>query len=160
MRTKVIVSALAAVALAFAVCFAPASAGEPFSLEVIKVVEGPVPPGTTFTIQVACEARNGQVPQDLVFGEQGGTQTVQVNFGDVCTVTETDDGGAASVTYACESNVQSGCQPDGQTVDFGVDDGGQDAQVTVTDTFVAEEAPAEAVPAEAEPVTADPGFTG
>ncbi len=172
----------------------PAGAGSigaaPLTIE--KEVVGPVPPGTEFAVTLACERERTGEPiianpggdpvasATVDFDEAGDPQVANVftfvNAG-TCTVTETETGGAASVTYACEGQIPvdqdaagwpddaeapvspdaeaqqvtdpcaaAGPQEDPMTV-F-IEQEGQDATVTVTNTFVPE------------PVVVVPAFTG
>jgi hypothetical protein len=80
-------------------------------LTIVKVVDGPVPAGTTFEVTVHCDKAiivDGGPASDtasVTFDEDGQpTSPDVIGFGDpgTCTVTETGTGGAASVAYACE----------------------------------------------------------
>jgi hypothetical protein len=177
---------------------APASAGngDGAPLTVRKVPVGPVPPGTQFVVTVACEGRSSGQPiiftggpeaasQQLVFDAQGnpvGTDTVTFVSSGECLVTETQTGGAASVSYQCEGSVpppsiepeSSGggrfsprlagpvqllpCQtsgPQSEPIGVNIASSQQEATVTVTNTFVDPGSTAAAVPVEAVPL-----FTG
>ena len=126
-----------------------AQAGVLANLTVVKVVEGPVPAGTTFEIEVTCvssvsAAADGVAAPSattLTYGDAGGTDSLPVGPGDRCTVTETVDGGADSVSYACAVTDpgQQGdfvqCSADMQTVDYDVVFGPAGATVTVTNSF-------------------------
>ena len=130
------------------------------ALDITKVVEGEVPPGTTFTVEVSCPTIDGGPPTDstavdaedwgganpegipdinetLTFDENGGTQSVEGIFFENrdCTVTETDDGGAESVTYAAGPNEPDGCEvvpaEDSAEANFG-DPSTCDVQITNT----------------------------
>ncbi len=171
----------------------PAGAGgigaAPLTIE--KEVVGPVPPGTEFTVTVECEDSDGGpiIEGDLAsatvdFDEAGDPQDDNViNFQGpgTCTVTETETGGAASVSYACEGQiptdnsvgagwpdeVDAPVSPDAETqqvtdpcaaagpqedpMTVFIETPNQDATVTVTNTFP------EPVP---EPVVIAPAFTG
>ncbi len=88
-------------------------------LIVKKSVVGAVAPGTTFTVHVACRSGALVVPlggagspteRDLVFSvdtdgvvQPSSGYTLGFSDPDSCTVTETVDGGASGVSYACES---------------------------------------------------------
>jgi hypothetical protein len=85
--------------------------GDAAPLHIHKTVVGTVPAGTTFTVTTEC---NGNIDgpdtnqATVVFDAQGtvvsGDETIY--FGDPgdCTVTETQNGGAQSTTYACADN--------------------------------------------------------
>jgi hypothetical protein len=103
----VVVAAL--VASGVAVLASPASAGESATLTVIKTVEGPVPDDAEFVINVLCvyEEINGTIvvpagidvvyDEDITFGPEGGEEEFEFFDPAVCTITETDDGGAEEV---------------------------------------------------------------
>jgi hypothetical protein len=170
----------------------PAGAGlDAAPLTVRKIPVGPVPAGTQFVVTIACDspiiAPDGSSTAQLVFDAQGnpvGTDTVE--FGDFgsCIVTETQTGGAASVTYECQGSIppdqtgaggggrfnprlsgrevrqvcpSSGPQSDPITVN--IVDSRQQATVTITNTFV-EPATAPAAPAPPVAVAGAPSFTG
>ena len=191
-----------AAAATVAMTAAPAGAGgggDAAPLHIRKVVVGPVPPGTQFVETVACEGSESGQPiiftggppassVQLVFDAQGnpvGTgDTVTFTNGGECTVTETQNGGAASVSYQCEGSVPpstmaSGasvldgagrfsprlaglqlqpCQtsgPQSEPIGVNIVSSRQEATVTVTNTFVDPGSTAAAVPVEAVPL-----FTG
>ena len=174
----------------------PAGAGRTgvAPLHVRKVVVGPVPAGTQFVVQVSCDDNiifnnSGGSSETLVFDAQGnpaGTgDTVTFNEGSAeCTVTETQNGGAASVSYQCEGSVPPPTTPSGASVLDGagrfsprlaglqllpcqtsgpqsdpitvnITNRNQEATVTITNTFVDPGGTAAAVPVEAVPL-----FTG
>ena len=115
-----------------------------------------------FTVEVACTYG---APQTLTFPATGGTQTVTVastvEQNNTCSFTETDSGGAATVSYACTGSVPPQeipsstalgpvCVSDGPQatpVSVNVVDPTQTAAVTITNTFVA-------------PIVIAPKFTG
>lgn len=183
----VLVSAVVLVALAAL----PAGAGDGAAapLHIRKVVVGPVPAGTQFVVTVTCDpptiTPGGVSSQQFVFDAQGnpvGTgDTVTFEGPTSCTVTETQTGGAASVTYECEGTLpppndlggsgrfsarlgipqgpicpSSGPQSDPITVNIIASR--QEATVTVTNTFVP--APAPPTPEPAVAVEEAPSFTG
>jgi hypothetical protein len=101
-----------------AVLSSPASAGEgeeTATLTVIKTVEGTAPADAEFVINVLCvnEEINGTIPieedeltpvgngvvydEDITFGPEGGEEEFLFFREAVCTITETDDGGADEV---------------------------------------------------------------
>lgn len=149
-----------------------------------------MPAGTQFVVTIACDGPiiftgNGPVSSaQFVFDAQGnpvGPDTVTFNDAGTCTVTETQTGGAASVTYECEGTCEGTALPSvggrfgpraagpplpevcetsglqGDPITVNIESPRQQATVTVTDTF--EAAPAPAPPA-APPVEAGPRFTG
>ena len=176
----------------------PAGAGRPGTaapLHIRKVVVGPVPAGTQFVVTIACEGSiiftgNGPASSaQLVFDAQGnpvGTgDTVTFTDGGQCTVTETQNGGAASVSYECEGTlppadmntsgggrfsprigpgVPSVCEssgPQSDPITVNIINAGQEATVTVTNTFVTvPTSPSQPEPAPAAAVAAAPSFTG
>jgi hypothetical protein len=179
-----------AAAAAAAVPALPAGAGRTgvAPLHVRKVVVGPVPAETQFVVVVSCDGDivfngSGGSSATLVFDAQGnpvGTgDTVTFNGGGECTVTETQNGGAASVSYQCEGSVPppttaSGaslldgagrfsprlaglqllpCQtsgPQSEPIGVNIASENQEATVMVTNTF-ADPGTSAAVPVEAEP---------
>jgi hypothetical protein len=122
---------LAAVVVAAAVPLVGATLGGASiapSLTIKKVVTGPVPPGTTFTVTVDClvsasaggasgsssSTSSTEAPvhaaapvlhQVITFDAQGhptsANSTFPVGFLFTCTATETVTGGAQSVSYSC-----------------------------------------------------------
>jgi hypothetical protein len=175
---------LVAVALAAAVPFVGSTLSgaqtEP-TLTVSKVVTGPVPPGTTFTVTVVCTAvpvdgtgsagttastltpqtaAPAPVTTTLTFNANGdpttpGSNVVPVtDLPSTCTVTETGTGGAQSVSYACASNSDGAvCGTNQQTVQYMADETSSlSATITVTNTFPPPPPP--------EPVVVSPTFTG
>ena len=131
-----------------------ASAGfDPATVNVKKIVVGDPPAGTTFVVRIEC----GKVlVADLTFDATGGMQSAD-SFnpadGD-CVVSEPQDGGANSTTFACEPVQNVICD----TTSFELESSEAEANITVTNTFP--EAEPEAEPAAAEPVAAEPAFTG
>jgi hypothetical protein len=157
-------------------------------LTIEKVASGPTSPGQTFTVQVSCPdgtiaaGATGLADVDLVFTvDSGGTvqpaagQTIGFLAQTDCTITETDTGGATSVSYACTgSGAGSGVDaagawrgpraatpgnsddpcattgPQATPIAVRIVDPSQEATVTVDNTLVA---PAAAV-------TVTPRFTG
>jgi hypothetical protein len=135
-------------------------------LTIAKTVHGPVPAGTTFTVTIHCgspiidDGGSGTDTATVTFDAQGNPSTADtIGFGDPgqCTVTETANGGAATVTYSCVGTLPtdggkgsdvspSGVQPeepvcatDGPQVDpiiVNIISGNQTATVTVDNTFV------------------------
>jgi hypothetical protein len=134
----------------------PAAGTCPPTLTVQKQVSGPVPAGTTFTVQVQCShASQTTVDTDVTFDAAGnpiaGNPMITAELTDTCNVTETASGGAQSVGYACSDNAgtaPSYCQSTNQDVQFGRTLG-ETATVTVTNTFPAPP-----------PVAIAPKFTG
>ena len=171
---------------------------------VEKVVDGPVPEGTVFEIEVDCTSVNpagspeaeatpsvpDPDPVTLEFDANGdplGTDMVSAPLYGTCKVTETDDGGASTVSYECAvpplpngtadpqlNGVPVECIDD-QTVGFGrTADAEENAEyeligaegtVTVTNTFDPEPEPeAETAPdsvaRQPSVVAARPTFTG
>ena len=179
--------ALAALAAAALAVIAPSGVDaqviESATLDVTKVVEGDVPPGTTFTVEVVCpfidgpptdstavdseewggvpEGAGGDIEETLTFGEEGGTQTVEdIGFlNRNCTVTETEDGGAESVTATGGADNSGACDVTPGTTTAEIEFGGPTTcEVVVTNTFPTEPEP-EPAPAAAA-VTVGPTFTG
>jgi hypothetical protein len=99
-RALVVATATTAATLALAV--APATAGAPpqtggetATLTITKVVQGDAPADASFTILVSCEA-SGE--HQLLFGAEGGSDSVVFTGPDECDITEPADGGASSTT--------------------------------------------------------------
>jgi len=185
MKVRTTAAALGALALVATLgVFTPADAGQGSNVNFVrvdKVVDGPVPEGTVFEVEVDCSATSG-VPPTLKFDAAGvplNSNTVFASIVDTCTVTETVTGGA-TVSYACQvdqgndagpRNVAEPAEPswvaectDSQTVDFG-EVSGETVVITVTNTFEPEPEPEperepeqEAAPAGV--VAARPTFTG
>jgi hypothetical protein len=144
---------------------------------VVKVVDGPVDPATTFTVGVDCEptslgtAGTTAVDHtDIVFdstGQPKTADTVSIGSGMVCTATETVNGGATSTTYACDivrdpsepkvAPFQGNCTAD-NTARFD-DVLGDTATITVTNTFPTP-TPAPVEPPVVQAIQATPTFTG
>ena len=176
--------------LAIAMWAPAADAGlqiQPFAeITVAKTVSGPVPEGTTFTASLECD-------DDIIIDGNDFTDSVEVTFDATgqptspdtfglddpgsCTVTETDDGGASSTTYECESvapvndearieQVEPGCSDAGPvsdpiTVNIEVEE--QQATMTINNTFVAPTTTTTTVapaPQAAPAVVAQARFTG
>jgi hypothetical protein len=94
---------------------APAGAGGDASLVVEKVVVGPVPAGTTFTIDLDCGTVPNEGTTTVTFDEDGNPQPAGSNvftWGPVlgaafeCTPTEQPPGGA-TVAYSCTDSSQA-----------------------------------------------------
>jgi hypothetical protein len=151
-----------------------AGAGVPVltnSVTVLKVVEGPVPANTTFTVAVDCAeivdgvATSAVSHTEITFdstGQPTSPDTVQVDGGTECTASETANGGAASTDYACELEPDPGdaeCTAD-DTVVF-ADVIGTAAAITVTNTFpTPTPPPLTPITPAAQAVQAAPTFTG
>ena len=161
--TRRILSALAVAAAVGALFAFPADAGNGSNtFNVTKVVDGPVPAGTQFTIEANCtDGFRYDVTEVFVYDSTGGTQTITGIPGESsCTATETDDGGALSVTYSCAFTVQGNF--DSCDGDQGASFGGSDAEatITVTNTFAADDVASDDAAAEPDVVAATPTFTG
>src|SRR4051812_49169602 len=172
-----------------------AGAGGPVvtnTLTILKTVSGPVAEGTTFTVAVQCDediiddGGTGTDSATVEFdstGQPTSADTLELLFPDLgsCTVTETEDGGAASTTYACEGHATAAPAPadvsDSAVAPICPEAGPQadpitvnksypaiDATVTVANTFQAATpttttTPALA-PAASPAIVAQPTFTG
>jgi hypothetical protein len=168
--------ALGAVALAAAPGGAGASPTNTFT--VVKHVTGPVPAGTTFTVEVTCEPLGlgtlAPTPDLVITFDATGTPTtensVTTSAGSRCTAVETANGTAVGVAYQC--SIQRGntdqigppflgnCGPDDNQATFG-DVIGDAATITVTNSFVAPiTPPVTPVTPAAQAVQAAPAFTG
>lgn len=111
---------------------------------VVKAVEGTPPAGAAYTVAIACDEPDGESDEpyadEVDFGAEGGTFSFILYAGAVCTVEETDDGGADETTQTADS------------MSFVEDP--VDRLVTVTNSFGARAAPP------ATPTPAAPTFTG
>jgi hypothetical protein len=178
MRTAVRIFVVAALALgAIGLSAAPGGAGAlPVNtFTVVKDVTGAVPEGTTFTVEVTCESTLTPVgvaeTVQMTFDADGNPtndNTVATPAGSECTATETDNGGAASTSYACAitpgGTGLASCGDDGRSAEFG-DVVGQTATITVTNNFSGTPTPPTTPPLEpvtpaAQAVQAAPNFTG
>jgi Domain of unknown function (DUF5979) len=147
------------------------------TLTVNKVVTGPVPPGTTFTVTVVCTrlaadstgsatttpstltAQTAPPPppvtSTITFNAQGdpttpGSNVIPVVPPSNCTVTETANGGAQSVSYGCASTSSSVVCETNQTAQIlGDNASGENGTFTVTNAFPPPP-----------PVVVSPKFTG
>ena len=158
-RVVSIVAAVGLVATGLVLGATLADAGPgPNSIVVTKVVQGPVPPGTTFIVDVDCD--EDAFDNQAMFPATGGSEVILVGLGvdQTCTVAETQTGGAVATTFACQvTDVGVNDPPTCQGTNAAVSLNSLDSEVTitVTNTFVP---PPE--PAAAEPVEAAPTFTG
>jgi hypothetical protein len=162
-------------------------------LTIVKTVSGTVPAGTTFTVNLHCPdgnidtgldqagsaaitATDAEVTFDAA-GQPTSPDIIGFNDPGTCTVTETESGGAASVTYACAGTIPSGeavkgfggasaeqVEPPTEPCDAAgpqsapmivfIVNPGQDATVTVHNTFT------DPTPTPAPAVVVQPVFTG
>jgi hypothetical protein len=142
--------------------------------EILKTVNGTAPPGTVFEVTLACDGvtilpggENGQSQAVVRFDATGTPQDVaafRFEGEGTCTLTETQTGGATSVTYECfitagETDGAPGpCTPSGpQTnpVTLNVTTPRSSSSVVVTNTFEPPQPP-KVTP----PVPAAPRLTG
>lgn len=151
---------------------APLGAGGDASLTVQKVVTGPVPPGTTFTVDLNCGTEPNEGTTAITFDEEGSPQppgSNVVTWGPVlgeafeCTPTEQQPEGA-TVSYSCTATVfnecgQAGPQAEPIVVEI---NGTGSVEVTVSNSFAepAPESGPEPAPAPAPAIDARPTFTG
>jgi hypothetical protein len=165
---KLVIAVALVVGLSAAWFAAPASSQSlEGTLVVTKIVEGPVPPGTEFLVEVDCppiQPTDGggeaiENPRFLTFDEEGGSQTLPVFiFASECTITEIEDGGAETVTYGGE-DIPGGCDVTASETNVVADFiEPVTCEVTITNTFV--EAPPAPEPPAAQIVEAQPAFTG
>ncbi len=129
----------------------PVGAGDvdPFqTLEVVKEIVGPVPPGAEFTVTVQCQGQTGATVDETLTFTEPGSQLVDLTGASLsCTVEEVEAAGA-TVTYACEAVLNSTCTSDRAITN---ESDVAESIVTVTNTYP-EPAPA--------PVELAPAFTG
>jgi hypothetical protein len=107
------------------------------SITIAKTVVGTAPSGTTFTVSLDCGGGPNLITFDAT-GQATSLATYSPLAGQTCAVSETSNGGASSVAYACvnetPSNNQVTCSTDGASVVFGDTNSGS-ATITVTNTF-------------------------
>jgi hypothetical protein len=156
MRSLLLLSLAAAFVLGVSVI--PAGGGVPTvaqQIVITKVVEGPVPPGTEFEVEVACTDKDGPtIDETVAFPATGGTEIVTGGGASLtCTIEETVTGGATDVAYSCEPIVMAECVIPGQSFTFSSDEA--EVDITFTNTFPEPEPE----PA-AEPLVVAPAFTG
>jgi hypothetical protein len=144
-------------------------------LLIDKDVEGDVPDGTTFTVEVTCATgseaaaanaspQNEDTVYEREFDADGGTEAVYFYDPAHCTIAETEDGGAMSTSIdpdeveiiepADFSTTVTNTFPEAEEVDDTEEDDEDEAEDDGEDE--SEEPEAEA----AEPVEAEPDFTG
>jgi hypothetical protein len=172
-RVSRILCIAAIAAGAIAATAAPGGAGVPLppsnTLTIVKHVVGTAPAGTTFTVEVDCVSGIGPAAIPTVTFDASGDPLTSAVFSpsptSTCTVTETVNGGASSVGYACDivrgSTDQIGppflgnCTAD-NVVSFNdvINDA---ATITVTNIFPAPTPPA---PPVTQAVQIAPAFTG
>jgi len=108
------------------------------ALNVVKVVEGPVPPGTLFEVTIDCTVEGSSLdgfPVVVTFDDSGdlvpppNLPLTGIPAGAECTVEETDNGGATSVAY----DPNGGTPADPPTVPVVAN---ETVLVTITNTFV------------------------
>ena len=146
-RSLGIVAAVGLLAAVLVAGATPADAGGEFlSVDVTKVVVGDPPPGSTFVVRNDCES----AAVDASFEAAGGFKELTfANEGSSCSVSEPQNGGADSTTFACQPLENVSCD----TTSFVVDEFDAGVSITVTNTFVPSPPPAAAV-------EAAPTFTG
>lgn len=88
------------------------TAGSETTINVVKVVAGAPPAGTTFTVQISCPDGTSTT-LDFMFGAAGGSQTTPApgTYSQDCTFTETSNGGAERVEYECNVDDPGGTPP-------------------------------------------------
>jgi len=180
MRNAVRILVVAAIAAGtVALAAVPGGAGGQISntFTVVKHVSGPVPTGTTFTVEVTCSSILGpaaQAPAPTVVhfdatGAPTDDNSLAVSAGQQCTATETANGGATSTGYECA--ITRGPTDDEGPPFLGnctganqatfTDVVGDSATITVTNTFpVPSPPPVQPVIPVAQAVQAAPAFTG
>ena len=146
-----IVATLVACVTVIVVVPGTASAGlGNITVNITKVVVGDPAPGATFLVRIQC---NSTIEADESFDATGGMETVMFSADEPdCSVSEPENGGANSTTFACQPVNQVICD----TNTFDLQQGGAIVDITVTNTFVPAPPPAAA----AAPVETQPAFTG
>jgi hypothetical protein len=149
-----------------------AGAGGDVTLTVEKVVDGPVPPGTTFTVDLNCDDDPDVGSTTMTFDENGNPVPAGSNVvmwtsipvgGLDCTPTEQPSD--ATVSYSCTADGFVDCSSAGpQPEPIGVSIGGTGTgTVTVANTFAEPPPPEPAPPPQATPapvIEATVAFTG
>jgi hypothetical protein len=178
MRNAVRILVVSAIAFGGVVASAiPGVAGAPATNTVIveKDVSGPVPAGTTFTVDVTCSSilspgAAAVVPVQITFdadGEPTSDNSITTPAGTECTATETATGGATSTSYACEMvrgitddepPFLGNCTADNVATFTEVI--GDTATITVTNTFAVPACCPQPITPAAQAVQAAPTFTG
>src|SRR4051794_19361930 len=176
MRSTVRILVVMALALgAVALAAIPSGAGATPTNTVIveKHVTGPVPVGTTFTVEVNCESELtpvAQAPTVITFDATGAAtsdNSVTTSAGTVCTATETEDGTAVAVAYQCtmehgatddEAPFLGNCTGDNEATFTDVI--GDTATITVTNSFATPPPNQQPITPVAQAVQAAPAFTG
>jgi Domain of unknown function (DUF5979) len=146
------------------------AAGGDVTLTVEKAVSGPVPPGTTFTVDLNCEQEPETGSTTMTFDERGNpvpagsnvvTYSVIPPGGFDCTPTE-QPGSGATVSYSCsdEGSVECGSAgPQSDPIVVSVTGTGT-ATVTVANAFSTPTPPPQPTVAPPPPIEAAPAFTG
>jgi len=150
----------------------PSGAGGDVTLTIEKVVSGPVPPGTTFTVDLNCEEDPDVGGTTMTFDAQGNPTPAGSNVvmytsippgGFDCIPTEQQPAGA-TVLYACTASGVPDCGaagPQSEPIVVNITGTGS-ATVTITNSFP-EPTPTTTTlpqPLPAPAVVAPPTFTG
>lgn len=149
-----------------------AGAGGDVTFTVEKVVNGPVPPGTTFTVDLNCDDDPDVGSTTMTFDENGNPVPAGSNVvmwtsipvgGLDCTPTEQPSDAAVSYTCTADGFVEcGGAGPQGEPI--GVSIGGTGSgTMTVANTFAEPPLPQPTPPPQATPapaIEAAPTFTG
>jgi hypothetical protein len=140
-----LLSGVAALALAGAALVAlatpPVGAGLTFAtlVTIHKVVQGTPPAGTTFTIHGTCtggQTKNSTWDAHGNLTSSLGTNVIGGPQNSTCTVSETVNGGANSVTYACAVVTGEGASCPTNSSFTGTDVTLDSGTITVTNSFV------------------------
>jgi hypothetical protein len=131
------------------------------TVDISKDVFGTAPAGSTFEVTYTCEVPgnpDGNFSGTAQFDATGaalGSHGFTATPGTHCTITETVDGGASSVSYSCSDIPRAdACTALGNVLDIGDFTGS--AEVTVHNQFV----PPTTTTTTPPPVTLQPVFTG
>ena len=146
--TRVFLAAVASVALAAGVLVSTASAGGNVFGVTVSVV-GPVPSGTTFTVDISCSgvfSASGQFTFDSTGAPTGTPFFSILGVPTVCSATQSQTGGAATVTSTCTGAINVSCLDD-HTASFATFGNGNGI-IHFTDGFVP---PVSVVPASGAP---------
>lgn len=132
-----LIAVLALSGISLVTLASPAGAGNTMTVAITKVVVGDVPSGTTFAVTITC-TNPAAGPNPITFNAAGAVTSSQ-NFvlvptaGTTCTVSETTNGGATTVTYGCQVTGGAATCNGGSQV---TNSGGSQVMFTVTNTFV------------------------
>ena len=118
----------------------PAFAGGHVVATFVVVVHGSVPSGTTFTVHGTCSGPGGE-SSTATFDATGAlmsaplTNVVAGSSGQTCTITETQNGGAAVVSYSCVVVSGAICAAGNQLTNLSASASDDTGTITVINAF-------------------------